>query len=71
MAPVTYKGLRKPGDPLYNQITIVLGPAAKLGSKKTSKGEPDPKKATTGTPTTGAKTNKGRKSLNEPLPPDG
>ena len=36
MAPATYKGLRKPDDPIYKQITIVIGPVARQKPKDTS-----------------------------------
>ena len=42
MAPFTYEGLRKPDDPIYEKITIVIGPVARQKPKDTAdRTEPD------------------------------
>ena len=44
MAPVIYKGLRSPDDPIFEQTTIVIGPVARQRPKDaTGTAEPDEK----------------------------
>ena len=44
MAPITYKGLRKPTDPIYEQVSIVIGPASKQPTAESSTEEKSPRK---------------------------
>ena len=63
MAPLTYKGLRKPGDPRYRTTTIVIGPLVRRPATSTAQ-EPRPQNAP------GKPTEPGRESKNDPQTPN-